>query len=179
MRSIQGGSFLVLKQIFKAVIIPYIIYKALVWYTTSGKQGHSKAFVAQLAQIQVLGTRLIIRVFKAISTQALNIETYLTLIGLELYKKVYQTAACLQSGSLYLTITQSRSTHLRQSLTLLEILEKHYTKLLGSNIQELKKRPVYILAPWQQSLNVNIASSKKKLINYKISTQIKKQPQKL
>ena len=109
--STWGGNFLALRQIFKAVIIPQITYRALVWQTPSGKKRHRKALVMQLAQVQALETRLITKVFKKTSTQALNIEAYLTLIGLELDKKVHQTAVCLHSGSFYSTITQNRSTH--------------------------------------------------------------------
>ena len=103
--------------------------------------------------------------FKATSTQALNIETYLTPIKLELDKKFHQTAARLHSGSLYSDITQGRSTHLRQTRTPLEILENRHTKLLKSSIQELERTPVYIVAPWWQPPDINIASSKEKAIH--------------
>lgn len=62
--------------------------------------------VMQLAQVQALGARLITRVFRATSVQALNIEAYLTPIGLELDRKTDQTAARLCSGPLYHTLTQ-------------------------------------------------------------------------
>lgn len=132
--STWGGSFLALRQIFKAVIIPQITYGASVWHTPSGEKGHRKALVAQLAQVQALGARLITGAFKATSAQALNVEAYLTPIGLELDKKAHQTAARLHSGSLYSTITQGRSTHPRRTPTPLEILEKYHTKLLRNNI---------------------------------------------
>lgn len=77
--------------------------------------------------------------------QARNIKAYLTLIGLKLDKKVYQIATRLHSSLLYSTIMQSRFTYKKQSLTTLEILEKRYIKLLRSNIQELEKKPVYII----------------------------------
>lgn len=121
--------------------------------------------VAQLAQVQALEARLITGAFKATSTQALNFEAHLTPIGLELDKKAHQTAARLYSGCFYSTITQGRSTHPRQTPTLLEILEKRHTKFLGRNIQELEKRPVYIVAPWWQPPDVNIAISKEKAIH--------------
>lgn len=50
-------------------------------------KGNQKMLVMQLAQVQVLGARLIIGAFRATSMQVLNIEAYLTLIGLELDKK--------------------------------------------------------------------------------------------
>ncbi len=120
--------------------------------------------ITQLAQVQALGARLITGAFKATFTQVLYVETYLTPIGLELDKKAYQIAICLHSGSLYSTITQGRSTHPRQTLTPLEILKKRHTKLLRSNIQELERITVYIVATWWQPPNINIASSKEKAI---------------
>lgn len=86
-------------------------------------------------------------IFKATSVQALNINTYLTAIGLELDKKVDQTAVQPFSGLFYSTITKNRSIHQRRLTTPLEILEKRYTKLLGSTISELEKRHAYITAP--------------------------------
>ena len=120
--------------------------------------------VTQLAQVQARGAWLITGAFKATSTQTLNVEACLTPIRLELDKKVYQIAVCLHLGSLYSIIIQGKSTHPRQNFTTLKILEKRHIKLLGSNIQELEKTLVYIVALWWQSPNVNIASSKKKAI---------------
>ena len=113
----------------------------------SGIKEHRKALLAQLAQVQALGAWHITRAFKGISKQALNVKVYLSSIGLESDKKVYQTAARLHRGSFYPTIIQSKIPHPRQTCTPLEILEKRHIKLLESNIQELDKRPVYIIAP--------------------------------
>lgn len=87
-------------------------------------------------------------VFKVTSFQALNVEAHLTPITLELDKKTVQTAACFFSGPLYQIVTQSRSKCVRQTSNPLEILEKCYKKLLGHSIEELKKRPPYIVPPW-------------------------------
>ena len=107
-----GGNLLALRKIFKAVIIPQIVYGASIWHMPSGKKGHRKTLVTQLVQVQALGARAITGAFKATSVQALNIhEAYLTPIGLELDKKDDQTAARLYSGPLYSTITQNRSVH--------------------------------------------------------------------
>lgn len=163
--STWGESFLALGQRFKAVIIPQITYGTSACYTPSGEKGHRKTLVTQLVQVQSLGARLITGAFKATSTQALNIETYLTQIGLELDKKVHQTAARLYPGPLYSSITQGRSTQSRQTPTPLEDLEKRHAKLLGSSIRELERTPVYIVAPWWQLPNVNISSSKKAAIH--------------
>lgn len=129
------------------------------------KKGIAKLLVTQLAQVQSLGARLITKAFKATSTQVLNIQTYLTPIGLVIDKKVHQTAARLHSGSLYSIITEGRSTQPRQTPTPLEVLEKRRTKLLGSSIQELERTPVCIVAPWWQPPNLDIASSKKAVIH--------------
>ena len=93
---------------------------------------------------------------------AFNIEAYLTLIGLELDRKTDQTAACLCSGPLYCTLTQSRSIYLRRIPTPLEILEKRHAKQFGNNIHKLERKPAYIVAPWWESPAVNILNSKEK-----------------
>ena len=120
----------------------------------------------QLAQVQALGARLITGAFRATSTQALNIEAYLTPIGLELDRKTDQTAARLCSGPLYHTLTQGRSTHPRRIPTPLEVLEKRHAKLFGNNIHKLERRPAYIVAPWWESPAVNISSSKEKATQF-------------
>ncbi len=106
-----------------------------------------------------MGARLITRAFKATSAQALNIEAYLTPIDLELDKKIIQTAACLFSGPLYHTLTQGRSTYVKRTLTPLETIEKYYVKFVGSNIEELERRPAYIVPPWWCSPSIIIPSS--------------------
>ncbi len=87
----------------------------------------------------------------------------MTPIDLELDKKTIQTAACLFSGPLYLTLTQGRSTHVKRTLTLLETLEKYYIKFVASNIDELKRRPAYIVPPCWCSSSIIIASSKERV----------------
>ncbi len=86
--------------------------------------------------------------FKATSAEALNIEAHLTRMDLELDKKTIQTAACLFSRPLYHTLTQSRSTNVKQTLTQLETLKKYYVKFVGSNVDELEERPVYFVTFW-------------------------------
>ncbi len=70
----------------------------------SKKKGHRKTLFTQLAQVQVEGAHIITRAFTATFVQVLNIEAYLTPVGLELDKKADQTAAWLYLGPLYLTI---------------------------------------------------------------------------
>ncbi len=86
-RSAWGSNYLALRKIFKAVIIPQITYGASIWHTSTREKRNQKTLVLQLAQLQVLGARLITGAFKATSTQALNVEAYLTTIGLEWDKK--------------------------------------------------------------------------------------------
>ena len=164
--STWGGSYLALRKIFKAVIIPQITYGASIWHTPTGERGNRKMLVMQLAQVQALGARLITGAFRATSTQALNIEAYPTPIGLELDRKTDQTAACLCSGPLYHTLTQGRSTHPRRIPTPLEVLKKRHTKLFGSNIHKLERRPAYIVAPWWEPPAVDISGSKEKATQF-------------
>lgn len=63
-------------------------------------------------------------------------------------------------------LTKGRSTHSRRIPTLLEILKKRHAKLFGNNIHKLERRPAYIIAPWWESLAVNISSSKKKATQF-------------
>ncbi len=111
--------------------------------------------------MQALGARLITGVYKATSAQALNVEAYLTPIGLELDKRTDQTAARLCSGPLYRTLTQSRCTHPKRIFTPLEVFEKRYAKLFGNNIREIESKPAYIVAPWWQPPTIDIPNSEK------------------
>ncbi len=130
------------------MIIPQLAYRASIWYTPTGEKGNQKTLVMQLVQAQATGARIITRKFKSTAAKALNIEAHLTSIDLELDKKTIQTVARLFSGPLYHTLTQGRSTHVNQTLTPLETLEKHYRKSVGSNIDELEGGPAYIMPPW-------------------------------
>ncbi len=144
------------------MIIPQLAYGASIWYTPTGEKGNQKTLVTQLVQVQATGARLITGAFKATSAQALNIEAHLTPIDLELDKKTIQTAARLFSGSLYHKLTQGRSRHVKRTLTLLETLKKYYVKFVGSNIDEIEKRPAYVVPLWWCSPSINIPSSKER-----------------
>lgn len=127
------------------MIIFQLTYSASIWYTFTGEKRNQRNLVMQLVQAQAIETHLIIRVFKANSSQALNIKAHLTFINLELDKKTFQTAVCLFSGLLYQTVTQSRSIYVSQTSTPLENFEKCYIKLVNNSIEELEKRPAYIM----------------------------------
>ncbi len=159
--STWGGNYFTLRKIFKAVIIPQITYGASIWHTPTGDKGNRKTLILQLAQVQALGARLIIGVYKATSAQALNVEAYLTSMALELDKRADQTAVRLCSGLLYRRLTKSRSTHPRRILTPFEVFEKRYAKLFGNNIREVESKPAYIVASWWQPLTIDISNSKR------------------
>lgn len=89
----------------------------------------------QLAQVQALEIRLITKIFRITSVQALNVEAYLTSIGFKLDKKADQIATCLYFGLLY-------------QIALLKVLNKRYAKLFSNNIYKLEKKPAYITALW-------------------------------
>ncbi len=86
------------------MIIPQLAYGASIWYIPKGKKGNQITLVTQLVQAQATGVRPITGEFKVTSAQALNIESHLTTIHLELDKKKIQTAARLFSGPLYHTL---------------------------------------------------------------------------
>ncbi len=123
-------------------------YRASIWYKPKGKKENQKTLVTQLVQAQATGARLIMGAFKATSAQALNIEAHLIPIDLELDKKTIQTAACLFSKPLQLTLTQGGSTHIKRTLIPLKTLQKYYVKSVGSNIDELERRPANIVLSW-------------------------------
>lgn len=93
----------------------------------------------QLAQVQVVGARLITELIKATSIQALNIKAYLTHISLELDKEIDQIAICVYSGLLYHMVVKGRYTHLRRIFILLDVLKKQRLKLFDDNICKLEK----------------------------------------
>lgn len=77
----------------------------------SDKKQHCKTLVIQLAPIQALGAHVIIKAFKAISIQVLNLEAYFFSIRLKLDKKTDQTVTQLCLNLLYSIITQNRSVY--------------------------------------------------------------------
>lgn len=69
---------------------------------------HHKILVTKLVSVKVLGAQIIIRAFKAISMQTLNIKAYLFFIRLELDKKANKITILLYLGFFYLIITQNK-----------------------------------------------------------------------
>ncbi len=142
----MGGQLSCSLKNIKAVIIPQIIYRAFIRHPPTREKRNRKTLVLQLARVQALGANSIHGEYKAISAEALNVEEYLTTIGLELDKRPDQTAIRLCSRLLYRTLTQSRSTNTRRILTSLEIFEKRYAKRFDNNICKVESKPAYIVA---------------------------------
>ncbi len=159
--SILGGRLKIIRALYQAIVIPQITYGCSEWYCSQGLPDHRKCILKSLQTIQGQASRRITWAFKATSLPALDIETFLLPIGLELDKFASDSLLQIVSGQLYETIiNNSPKLAPFKQLSSLESLTRQFEERSGLSIVDLEKTVPFIAPPWWIPTKTTIAPNK-------------------
>ena len=164
-----GTPFKYMRRLYTAVIRPRIQYGAAIWHRPGDTRNSPAASqVSRLTSVQRLAMKTIMGCFRTTSTAALQHETELLPIKLELRKQItkyltrlqtlptkHPTKTWLLKAVRYWTITNSKT-----FLSNLEYLVKQYPEYVTGTMEEIHP---YIKPPWWSLTNttMNIANTPK------------------
>jgi len=165
-------TFLNLRKIYHAVVLPRILYGCSAWYIPPGEAGHRKQVIEWLKSIQYQGLKLVAGAYKATSTAALEVETYTKPIPQQLEKQLFGTAMRIRTSTMHQSVEDIRNPRRRriartawqQANWTWSPLEKveHYLRSRIRHIteQNIEPQKAYITTPWWQPPEIRIALSK-------------------
>ena len=157
-----GTPFKYVRRLYTAVIRPRIQYGAVIWHRPEDIQNSpATSQVRILTTVQRLAMKTITGCFRTTSTEALQYETDLLPIELELRKQIakyltriqtlpqkHPTKTWLTKAARYWTITNSKT-----FISNLEYLVKQYPKYVSANTEEIQP---YVKPPWWSLTNTTI-----------------------
>ena len=158
--STWGGSFLSLRQIYLAVVLPQLSYACSVWYLPPGKKRHQKSHLATLELVQTKATRIITSAYKATSSLALNIEAGILPLKLHLELLIGESLLRLATSAKYLQFTQTRSKRRLRKVTPLEALAARFEPQWKITLESIEKIAPFITPPWADVPKIHIEQDK-------------------
>jgi ribonuclease HI len=172
--STWGMGYRGLRQVYKATIVPQLLYGCSAWYTPEGREGRYRIKqVKKIAAIQHRAARIITGAFRATSQAALEVEAYLAPIKSQLEETTITSYMRIAASPLYTLIESIRRTPYREEAgeawrytsklwTPLEAHHYRYSRIVGRETADnIEKRIPYITAPWWKAPIVAIKEDAK------------------
>jgi hypothetical protein len=144
------------RRLYVAIARPTLTFSAGAWYTPQGVKGHRKTTANKLKAIQGKFLRVITGAYKATSTEALEVETYIQPLDIHLDGLVAKSTLTVGASPAYRTIEeaktsirqQMRSNRGRQARTRATegIRKRQWLETL--EIQSVEPQPLTTPPPW-------------------------------
>jgi len=168
--STWGAPMETARKAYCTTVRPAIIFGCNAWYTPAGTKGYRKGIAVKLQSIQGKCLRAIAGAYKATSTEALEIETYIPPLDLFTEESVARTSTRLRTlRTRFTTQTaveriqhQTRGSRGRRSapvITPAATLREWTEKRVG-DLSQIEKRIPYAIPPWATLPTAEIANSK-------------------
>lgn len=136
-----------MRQMLHAVVIPQLTYACSVWYIPHGELKHNRSYLKQLISVQYQAAKTITGAYRATSSPALDIETYILPIEQRLDYLTAKTALRIASSPSYSTIIAVRREKLAQRSPL-KVLINRLQENTQSSISNLEQIIPYIAPTW-------------------------------
>ncbi len=135
-------------------------YCSSAWYKPSFGRSHHKTQTVKLQRVQNQAARVISGAYRATSTMALGIETYLLPLDLELEYRAITSCLRLAYGHLSKIILQWRSKNESRSKGPMEEFLEYSVREMPASHASLEMRQPYIAPPLWASLEIAIPEDK-------------------
>ena len=171
--STWGVPTLGLRQIYRSIILPRILYCCSIWAIGSQRSRSIEARLADTVEaIQYRAARIIAGAFRATSKAALDIELFLLPAAQVVKKHMGETLLRMASTPLYRQLVQltertwdSRKRDCPNTRGPMFRIRKHWNERLDGLLTNVEQRLPHLFPPWQKPANVCIAKSRELAIS--------------
>ncbi|CRG90417.1 putative RNA-directed DNA polymerase from transposon BS [Talaromyces islandicus] len=156
--STWGTGLINLRQVYKAMIIPQMLYGCSAWHPFGKKEkGRGRAMVAAISRIQRRAAQIITGAFRTTAGAAVDIEAQLLPPTQQLEQTAIETAMRIRTTPLYaeMAFPQDSDTTRSPLSQLSNLLENKF----NVNLDRLEKRQPHIVPPWWTPPYIRIAES--------------------
>jgi ribonuclease HI len=150
-----GTGLISLRQVYKAMIIPQMLYGCSAWYARGGR---GSAMTTAIARIQRRAGQIITGAFRTTAAAAVDVEAHLLPVQQQLEQTATEATIRIRTTPLYEEMSGNRDdsdiqTPLNQ---LSNILQNKY----NIRLDKLEKRQQHIVPPWWTPPPISIAKSR-------------------
>jgi ribonuclease HI len=158
-------------KLYKAIVIPGMLYACSVWYTPSETYGykvHKKRVEETLSRLQKKALCVATGAFRTTALSVLEVETYTLPMPLQLLQQTVNTSLRIKGTPTFRLIQQFRGVGYvtcKDRLSPLQRIELHAEQILGST-EQLEEKVASVAPPWWIPPRTSIAGTAKEATKY-------------
>ncbi|KAG7409783.1 hypothetical protein Forpe1208_v010815 [Fusarium oxysporum f. sp. rapae] len=157
--STWGVTMREMRKIYKGVAVPQMMYACSAWSNANWRtrdKPYTERTLSKLQSLQARASRVISGAFKATSIPALDIETYLLPVELQIFKHNVNALGRIGPGDHGPTEGETRRNKKKSPR---RAIEQSITDRQGPNIRRQEHITPYIVPPWWQGPQTYIEAS--------------------
>jgi ribonuclease HI len=167
--STWGAGLINLRQVYRAVLIPQVLYGCSAWHLRGGRiSGRGSAMLNTITRIQRRAAQIITGAFRTAAGAAVDVEAHLLPVLQQIEQTALEATMRIRTSPLYTEMARPASNNRIQST--LDRFSKLLEEKYAIRVDRLERRQQHVVPPWWSPLFTSIATTPEEAIKQHDST---------